>query len=84
MCDAKDTLLPDRFPLPDGEGQTLRCRSWDKLEKWALASERNACFLGGHYSTNEVVDKWGNCPDDSPYKAQAQAYYGQLHRERGY
>ena len=76
MCYASDNLLPlQHAPLAIGEGQVQQCRSWKKLEQWALAPERNACYRGGEDEpASRGIKRFLKCPENSPYKARVAAY----------
>jgi len=74
ICHADDELLfvfetddPANFRPRVGEGHIRQCRNFSKLEEWALAPERNACY---HFETDVNEDRlinWMRCPPDSPY-----------------
>ena len=76
MCSASDTPLPTQYPpLDTGVGQMLQCRSWDRLGEWALAPERNACFLGAEEELPvHGWERYASCPPDSPYQEVADRF----------
>jgi len=83
ICHADDELLfefetdnPDSRPRV-GEGHIRQCRNFAKLEEWALAPERNACYQ--FYEGDDSKDKlknWRHCPPNSPYFQSMKEYFG--------
>ncbi|KAI0457083.1 hypothetical protein F5B21DRAFT_109458 [Xylaria acuta] len=62
VCNADDTPRYS-WPNQDGTGfnQVKMCRSWEKLEQWAL--ERTACFKKADGVAGPMRDRFKSCPD---------------------
>ena len=75
MCAADDTPMP---ALADhiGDGQTRKCRDWDKMTKWATQLDRHACFkLNDYREATNTLEQFAFCPPGSPYEPIQQAYF---------
>lgn len=84
MCIADDTLMEVIPPIPgskriihNGDGETVQCRSYEKLLEWARAPERSACYsqLSDYREVEHSLEHYAHCPDDSPYKQTVDAYF---------
>ena len=81
MCNADDFLLPSppyRQGNPGPRGQSRICKNWDALVDWA--KERDACYQHitddeeGFARDRHEIERYMNCPPDSPYAQKMQSY----------
>jgi hypothetical protein len=77
MC--VQTLLY-RDPAGDkepGEGQMRQCKDFSKLEEWAFALERNACFVTWPTKPDDPEYRnFNHCPPGSPFFEKMREHYG--------
>lgn len=60
-----------------GENQVRMCRDMDRLIAWTQDSERNACYrrLSDYKWPYHKIERYAFCPEDSPYRPVAEAYF---------
>ena len=69
-CHADDTPMPGKYEDHSlGDGQTLQCRSIQRLKDWAYEGDRNACFkmVDEYKPVKHSLEKYAFCDHDSPY-----------------
>ena len=79
MCAADDlpmASLPDR-PDDTGDGAQMCCRSWDLLESWASAPERDACFevIDEYRPLKSGIERFAFCKQGSRYWDAMSLYF---------
>ena len=82
MCNADDFLMstpPHIFGRVGPRGQARVCKNWDGLISWA--AQYNACYQHitddekGFAAGHDELERYKNCPPDSPYKAKMKEYF---------
>lgn len=78
LCYGDDTPMPtnDRHTAI-GDGQTLMCRNYDQVVRWAYAPERNACHrsLNEYRTIKHSIERYAFCDKDSQYHDKMQRYF---------
>jgi hypothetical protein len=64
-------------PHTIGEGQVMKCRSWDDLISWSRAPERHSCFemISDYRPTSHQLEHYAFCPENSPHYSTMKAYF---------
>ncbi|KAI9666118.1 MAG: hypothetical protein M1821_004053 [Bathelium mastoideum] len=80
QCEADDTpryTTLDESPV-SGNGQMRNCRSWDKMERWAV--ENSACYRFVHPTHGDYprVNRYRFCPEGSPYIESIREYFADI------
>ena len=69
ICDADDTprATTREYSPNTGVGQFRQCRSWEKLEQWAVGNTACYSYVDPSNSTKENLERFKFCPKGSEY-----------------
>ena len=78
MCKPDDTLMTSiDQPHVIGDGQTVQCRDWDKLDAWARDPVRHSCYkiFDDDRPVANKLELYAFCPKDSPHYTTMKNYF---------
>jgi hypothetical protein len=64
-------------PHKTGDGDMMRCRSWDALARWARDPERDACFdvIDEYKPLKAGIERFAFCKKGSRYWGRMQSFF---------